>query len=57
VEVTGSTLCFKAKAKDTPEWTQLTLQSARISGRPVSISLNREFVLEALRPRYARHQR
>ncbi len=49
VEVAGSTVCFKAKAKDAKDWTQLTLHSARITGKPVSIALNREFVLKALR--------
>jgi DNA polymerase III sliding clamp (beta) subunit (PCNA family) len=49
VQVAGSTVCFKAKAKDAKDWTQLTIQSARITGKPVSIALNREFVLKALR--------
>lgn len=49
VEVHGSTVCFKAKAKDAPEWTRLTLTSARVLGKAVSIALNREFVLKALR--------
>lgn len=49
VEVAGSTVCFKAKAKDAKDWTQLTIQSARITGKSVSIALNREFVLKALR--------
>ena len=49
VEVHGSTVCFKAKAKDATEWTRLTIQSARVLGKSVSIALNREFVLKALR--------
>ncbi|NBV25461.1 MAG: hypothetical protein EBS05_26565 [Proteobacteria bacterium] len=49
VEVAGATVCFKAKAKDATEWTRLTIQSARVLGKSVSIALNREFVLKALR--------
>ena len=49
VEVAGATVCFKAKAKDAKDWTKLTLHSARVLGKSVSIALNREFVLKALR--------
>ncbi len=49
VDVRGTTVCFKAKAKDAKDWTQLTIQSARVLGKSVSIALNREFVLKALR--------
>jgi len=49
LEVTGSTVCFKARAKDAKDWTKLTIHSARIIGKSVSIALNREFVLKALR--------
>ena len=49
VEVAGATVCFKAKAKDAKDWTKLTIQSARVLGKSVSIALNREFVLKALR--------
>ncbi|TXT46365.1 MAG: DNA polymerase III subunit beta [Limisphaerales bacterium] len=49
VEVAGTMVCFKAKAKDAKDWTKLTLHSARILGKSVSIALNREFVLKALR--------
>lgn len=49
VEVAGATVCFKAKAKDAKDWTRLTIQSARVIGKSVSIALNREFVLKALR--------
>ena len=49
LEITGSTLVVKAKTKDAPDRTCLTVAGASITGKPVSISLNRDYLLKALR--------
>ena len=49
LEITGSTLTVKAKDKDAPDWTCLTVAGATITGKPLSISLNRDYLLKALR--------
>ena len=49
LEVARETVSFKSKAKEAKDWTTLTIRSARIFGQPLSIALNRDFVLKALR--------
>jgi len=49
LEIAGSTLTVKAKAKDAPDWTCLTVAGATLTGKSVSISLNRDYLLKALR--------
>ena len=49
LEIAGSTLTVKAKAKDAPDWTCLTVAGATITGKSVNISLNRDYLLKALR--------
>ena len=49
LEIAGSTLVVKAKAKDAPDWTCLTVAGASSTGKPVNITLNRDYLLKALR--------
>lgn len=49
LEVTGDTVSFKAIAKDVAEWSTLAVPGAQVNGRPVSVKLNREPLLKALR--------
>ena len=49
LEVIGNGLHVKARAKDAKDWTRLTVDGARVHGRPVSVSLKREYLLKALR--------
>lgn len=49
LEVTDSTLNFKAIAKDATEWSTLAVPGAQVNGQPVSVKLNREPLLKALR--------
>ena len=49
VEVLGGVLIVKAKAKDAKDWTRLTVAGASITGKSVSITLNRDYLLKALR--------
>ena len=49
LEVQPDRLLVKARAKDSSQWTQLQVQNVQITGKPVNISLNRQFLLKALR--------
>ncbi len=49
LEALGGVLLVKAKAKDAQDWTRLTVAGASITGKSVSISLNRDYLLKALR--------
>ena len=49
LEIAGSTLLVKAKTKDAPDWTCLPVAGATITGKTVSITLNRDYLLKALR--------
>ena len=49
LEVEGNALVLKAKARDAKDWTSLTVDGAQITGRDVSISVNRDYLLKALR--------
>jgi len=49
VEITGNGVLVQAKARDAQEWTRLAVDGATINGKPVSISLNRDYLLKALR--------
>jgi hypothetical protein len=42
-------MSFKAIAKDAAEWSTLAVPDAQVNGRPVSVKLNREPLLKALR--------
>ena len=47
--VSENRLIVQARAKDDTEWTQLPIESATITGKPISIGLNRDYLLKALR--------
>ena len=49
LEVEGNALVVKAKARDAKEWTRLTVEGVQITGRDVSIAVNRDYLLKALR--------
>ena len=49
LEVTVGRVSFKAIAKDATEWSTLAVPGAQVNGRPVSVKLNREPLLKALR--------
>ena len=49
LEVTRDRINVQARAKEDAEWTHLTIEGAHITGRPISISLNRDYLLKALR--------
>ena len=49
LEVLSDGLLVKAKTKDAPDWTCLTVAGASITGKPVNITLNRDYLLKALR--------
>ncbi len=49
LEIAGNTLLVKAKTKDAPDWTCLTVGGATSTGKSVTISLNRDYLLKALR--------
>ncbi|NDE99889.1 MAG: hypothetical protein EB034_16695, partial [Verrucomicrobia bacterium] len=49
LEVLGGTLLVKAKARDAKEWTRLTIDGATITGKATTVSLNRDYLLKALR--------
>ena len=49
LEVLGGGLTVKSRAKDAKDWTCLTIQSVRVVGKAVSVTLNREYLLKALR--------
>ncbi|MEQ2009516.1 MAG: hypothetical protein ABMA26_22265 [Limisphaerales bacterium] len=49
LEVLGGTLIAKAKASDAKDWTCLILQGAKVTGKAVSVTLNRDYLLKALR--------
>ena len=49
LEVLGGTLIAKAKASDAKEWTSLILIGAKATGKAVSVTLNRDYLLKALR--------
>lgn len=49
LEVTEDSVSCKAIAKDATEWSTLAVPGAQVNGRPVSVKLNREPLLKALR--------
>ena len=49
LEVTDGGVNFKAIAKDATEWSTLAVPGAQVNGLPVSVKLNREPLLKALR--------
>lgn len=49
IEVAADGVLFKARTRNSQEWTTIRLQEANITGRPVEISLNRDYLLRALR--------
>jgi len=49
LEVTEAGVSFKARAKDATEWSVLAVPGVRVSGPPISLRLNREPLLKALR--------
>jgi len=49
IEVSGNGVVVRARVRDAKEWTRLAVDGANIDGKPVSISLNREYLLKALR--------
>lgn len=49
LEVTQDRIIVQARAKDDTEWTQLTVEGARITGKTINIGLNRDYLLKALR--------
>ena len=49
LEIEGNALVVKAKARDAKEWTRLTVDGAQITGRDVSITVNCDYLLKALR--------
>ena len=49
LEVTEAGVSCKAIAKDADEWSVLAVPGAQVNGRPVSVKLNREPLLKALR--------
>ena len=49
LEIEGNALVVKAKARDAKDWTRLTVDGVQITGRDVSIAVNRDYLLKALR--------
>ena len=49
LEIEGNALVVKAKARDAKDWTSLTVDGVQIIGRDVSITVNRDYLLKALR--------
>jgi DNA polymerase III sliding clamp (beta) subunit (PCNA family) len=49
LEVLNGTLIAKARARDAKEWTCLILQGVKPTGKAVSVTLNRDYLLKALR--------
>ncbi|HEY6169291.1 MAG TPA: hypothetical protein VI454_14715 [Verrucomicrobiae bacterium] len=49
LEAAGDTLKVKARGRDAKEWTILPVGGVVVTGRPVSVRLNREYLLKALR--------
>ena len=49
LEVLGGVLLVKARAKEAKEWTRLTVEGVTITGKSVCVTLNRDYLLKALR--------
>ncbi|NBR88037.1 MAG: hypothetical protein EBT61_21520, partial [Verrucomicrobia bacterium] len=49
LEIKDSRLTVQARSKEATEWTRLVIESATITGKPISIGLNRDYLLKALR--------
>jgi hypothetical protein len=47
--VTGSGLQVRAREKDAKDWTTLAVDGVRITGKPGRITLNRDYLMKALR--------
>ena len=47
--ITDQRLVVQARAKDAAEPVRLVIEGARITGKPISINLNRDYLLKALR--------
>ena len=48
LEVTDHALIVKAHPKNSQDWTKVTVPEARITGQPMSITLNRDYLQKAL---------
>ena len=49
LEIKDSRLTVQARSKEATEWTRLVIESAAITGKPINIGLNRDYLLKALR--------
>lgn len=49
LELSANRFVVKARTKDATEWTRLTIEGARVVGKAISIGVNRDYVLKALR--------
>ena len=49
LEVAGTTLTVKARAKDAKDWTQLSVDGVRVTGKSVSIRVNRDYLFKAMK--------
>ena len=47
--ITDQRLVVQARAKDASDWVRLVIESATITGKPISIGLNLDYLLKALR--------
>jgi DNA polymerase III sliding clamp (beta) subunit (PCNA family) len=47
--ITDQRLVVQARAKDASDWVRLVIDSATVTGKPISIGLNRDYLLKALR--------
>jgi DNA polymerase III sliding clamp (beta) subunit (PCNA family) len=47
--ITDQRLVVQARAKDASDWVRLVIEGATITGKPISIGLNRDYLLKALR--------
>ena len=49
LEITENRFVVKARTKEATEWTRLTIEGVRVVGKAISIGVNRDYVLKALR--------
>ena len=49
LEVTADAVLLKGKAKDAKDWTSIRIAGTKVTGKPVEILLNREYLLKAMR--------
>jgi DNA polymerase III sliding clamp (beta) subunit (PCNA family) len=48
LEVNEQNLIVKAHPKNQPDWTKVTVPDTRITGKPMAITLNRDYLIKAL---------